>query len=141
MAILRKLRGREVSPDGAQERTFCVSISVAADAADEVAILVSHQDLYIKEAYFIPNATLAEHATNFRTVQLRDKGTDGTGTTAVSAIHSTETGNEGGFTAFVDQDLVATEGYKLNAGQVLAFNVTDDGTTVLFDGTVVVVCK
>ena len=143
MAILRKERGREIKIDGAQERTFCIPVSITADAAEIIPLLCSHQDLYLKSAYYVPQTTLAVHADNYRELQLQDRGVTGAGTTVASAQLTTHSDVAAGaaLTAFVYSNMTATNGYKLVAGNVLALDVTDVGTTVAMDGLVVIVCK
>lgn len=142
MSILKKARGRSIDPGGSQERTFTIQVNVTGDAAKEVPVLVSPMDLYLKSATFTQQTTIPTHATNGRTLQLRDKGANGSGTTAAGSIFSVLTGGDNlPLTAFVDQDIKATNGYKLAAGNVLALNVTDDGTSPALDGILTIVCK
>jgi hypothetical protein len=141
MAILRKSRGRELNQDGSQERTFIVPIAVASNVKKIVPILLSHQNLYLKAVYLVDQAGWAAHDTDYRTFGLQDRGAAGSGTTAAGSSKNTKITGGTAVTAFVDWDLLATAGYKLTAGSVLALNCDGDGTEPTIDGFVCIVCK
>lgn len=143
MSILRKEYGRTVNPGGSQERTFCIPITLAADALpNAIPLLVSTSDLYLKAAYFVSDADVAANDTNYREFSLQDRGADGTGTTAAgTAAKSTKVTGGTAIVDYVPWSLGATEGYKLAANQVLALLIAGSGTEPALSGTVVVICK
>jgi hypothetical protein len=141
MSITRKGYGRDIKPGGAQERTFVVRVTLAADAVTEIPLLVSHQDLYLYKAYLINDADVAQHDTNYRQFALLDKGAAGGGSTAASTPKSTKVTGGYAISDFVDWDLLATEGYLLTAGNVLSMTTAGGGTDPAIDGVVVIVCK
>lgn len=88
----------------------------------------------VTEVTFIPEATLAAHASNIRTFRVVNKGSDGSGTTVV-ASRSTVTSN--GQTAFDEWTvtLSAVAGATtVAAGDVLIFDETIGASGVAHSG-------
>lgn len=141
MAITRKTYGRDLKPLGAQERTFVCRLDLASNAIPIVPLLCSHQDLYIYKAYLINDAAISAHDTNYRSFALHDRGSAGTGTTAVNTPRNTKVTGGTAIVAQVPWDLLATEGYLLLAGYTLAIATEGGGTDPAVAGVVVIVCK
>ncbi len=126
MTIINKTFARTFSRAGSATKVQARMIASLAAGTDlEIPLFYADFDMYIAAVWIINQVTVAADGTNYRIAQLRDKGTDGTGTTAAStAVDTSATA----LTAYDAISLSATSGYKLAAGKVLAVNFTHAGT-------------
>ncbi len=105
---------------------------VANGTSDEVAIWVNDTDanVEITEAAYTPDAAVTGDDTNNFTLQVKNKGTDGTGTTGVTDIKTYNVAS-GGIAAFDKNSLVlsSTAANLLVApGEVLSLDKAENGS-------------
>lgn len=111
--------------------------TIAAAADDERTVFVAPTKCFIEKVYITVGTTVAAGATNFTTLTLKSKGTDGTGTTAIAAI-DTDTGNTT-LTAFVPESFGTLSDNVIELGEAVTIDKIDSGTGDALDEAVVTV--
>jgi hypothetical protein len=112
-------------------------VAIPADAANgtfEKTIFTAPFNSVVKDVKVIPDGDIGQ-ATNFMTLDVQSKGSDGTGTTSIGsrAVNSTNT-----IEGFVGVDLVSTDA-EITEGQSLSLKKTVTGTGQAFPGGLVIV--
>lgn len=104
---------------------------LAATATEEDPIFVADRDVLITSVSILPQAAVTGDSTNSKTLDVIDKSTDGSGTTAISTSLVLSTGVN--LTAFKPQGitLASSSGYKLGQGKALTLKTAKVGTGVL----------
>lgn len=102
------------------------AVATATDA--DVAVFIAPFDCTVSAVTYTPNATITGADTNSRTLNLRNKGLSGIGTTVVASRAFTSGVNATGY----DETTITLSGTAANldlvAGDVLALNSDSIGT-------------
>jgi len=118
------------APYGASGRTVVSRYSIAVTATDIFSLLYADDtDLVVEEVTFIPDDGLAADNTDYYTMDVQDRGSDGTGTT--SLVSSPKTTRVTGGAALVAHDAVemgVDQNTILAKGNTLAAVVTETNT-------------
>jgi hypothetical protein len=130
--------GKYMASQEYQATAFVPSV-LAATATEEDPIFVASRDVLITSVNILPQAAVTGDSTNSKTLDVVDKSTDGTGTTAISTSLVLATGVN--LTAFKQQaiTLASSSGYKLAQGKALSLKTAKVGTGVLMPGLHVVI--
>ena len=97
-------------------------------------------DSVIASLSFVPDATLAADNSDYWAFQLQNKGTDGTGTTAMMTEVDTRAASLNGLTAFDAEDFTLTAD-SVNDGEVAAIVLTKNGSAADLAGTFILTVK
>lgn len=112
--------------------------AAAADATEEWPVFYAAQAVQIVAAYYIPSAAITGDDTNSFNLNLRNKGTDGSGTTEVGNVDFA-TGTDG---VANDATSLGVTAFNMAAGEVLAAQREKIGTGLTMpDGIVVIVYR
>ena len=121
-----------------------VQFAVRLEAQDATVTIPLHYavdgDSVIASLSFVPDATLAASGSNYWAFQLQNKGTDGTGTTAMMTEVDTQAASLDGLTAFDAEDFTLTSD-SVNDGEVAAIVLTRTGTPADLSGTFILTVK
>ena len=111
-----------------------IPVDSAATDVPERTIFRAPFDCTVSEVYVIPDDDIGQ-ATNYMTLDVQNKGSDGTGTDSIGslAVNSTNTIDE-----FVGVDLVTTNA-SVSEGECLTLKKTITGDGQIFPGGLVVV--
>lgn len=116
---------------GGNHSAQAVILTIANTVSNEVTVWINNtgQTARVTQASFIPEDALTGAATNNLTLQFRNKGLVGTGTTGITAIKTYASGTD--IAAFDEDALVlSTTLTELDvaAGEVVALNKAENGT-------------
>lgn len=102
-------------------RTYEVEVPAVGAGADFSGIVKAEYDGVVSSVTYVPVATVTGAATNNRTFSLTNKGTDGTGTTAVATLNMANGVNAPAF----DEKVIPLSGVagatEVEQGDVLQF--------------------
>lgn len=130
---LSELAGRQVA------RIALPASLATAGTADEVAVFRAPHDLEVVAVRHIPHNAITANGTNYATLSVRNKGTDGTGTDVVAGPFATDTPTTDDRAALAAYELTLSAtaaNVEVAAGEVLAFNKAVAGSGVAIDGVV-----
>lgn len=113
----------------AQSGTVTIPLHYAVDGDSVIASLS-----------FVPDATLAASNTNYWAFQLQNRGTDGTGTTAMMDSVDTRAASLDGLTALQAEDFTLTSD-SVNDGEVAAIVITIANSPADLSGTFILTVK
>lgn len=119
-----------------ENNTEHMQVRVPADSAAtdawEVAVFKAPSDGSIEDVIAVPDSDIGQ-ATNFMTLDVQNKGTDGTGTDSIGsrAVNSVNT-----VEGMVGEDLVTTDA-DIDEGEVLSLKKTVDGDGQSWPGGIV----
>jgi len=107
----------------------------AAAADDEVPAYIAEGRCRVKAASIVVSATVTAHDTNYATLSLQNKGSDGTGTDEIASIQTTITAGTGDIAAFDAESMGAIdENYSaLEPGDVVSFKIAHAAAGVDLD--------
>ena len=133
------MRLRDLFDTQSAQHIFPIAVATAG-TDNESPIFRAPFNLKVTAVRFIPETAVVGGATNFATVAVRNKGAAGTGTTVV-ASKAFDTATTDDVAAF-DEDAITLSATAANLlvaeGEVLAANVTKDGTGESIDGILIV---
>lgn len=115
--------------------------TIAAGTADELPFFLNRfrQSIKIVGAYFVTTNAITGDNTNNMTLQIRNKGTAGTGTTAVTDVRTYNVA--GGNVVAMDEEAFTLSSTAANlivaADNVLALNKAENGTGMALQGLLV----
>ena len=105
------------------------------DATDTIPLhYAADGDSVIASLSFVPDATLAASDANYWAFQLQNRGTDGTGTTAMMTEVDTRAASLNGLAEFDAEDFTLTSD-SVNDGAVAAIVLTKNGSASDLSGT------
>lgn len=123
-------------------RTHLVTLQVlATSTADEIPVFYNNfrQSVTITAAKFIPTNAITGDNTNSMTLTLRNKGTAGTGTTAVTSALAFLTGTNADALTPTSLTLSTTDANLIvAAGEVLGLNKAVGGSGITLEGQLLI---
>lgn len=111
--------------------------TTAAGSTGEWAIFKAPEACEITAAYIVPDSAITGADTNYMTLSIVDKGSDGTGTTAIASVDFTSGTNAAAFDATSLGTLGA--GKTLAAGDVVSFKKAEAGSGMNMPNLLVVI--
>ena len=110
------------------EKEINFSIGTISASSDEMPCLVAGTNLEILSAHIVDTSGITANDTNYWTIAMKNKGSDGTGTDSIICSVTTKTSDSGGGTgdiaAFDAQSLGAITNGLLNKGDVASITAT-----------------
>ncbi len=104
--------------------TMYLPSQLAGDATVEYPIFSAPGSVEIQSVYVVPLAAVTGQATNYRTLDCKDKGTNGAGSTSRGA-YALSSGNN--LAAYIKQ-VIVTAPFTMVPGQVLSLSNTLTGS-------------
>jgi len=111
--------------------------AVAAGSTGEWAVFKAPEACEITAAYIVPDSAITGADTNYMTLSIVDKGSDGTGTTAIASVDFTSGTDAAAFDAFSLGTL--GDAKTLAAGDVVSFKKAEAGTGMDMPNLLVVI--
>ncbi len=117
--VHEELAGLDSRLSGVEGSTVYIPEDCAADDTFEMAIFKAPSDCVVTAVIVVPDSDIGQ-ANNYMTLDVQDKGADGTGTTSLGllAVNGTNT-----IDGMVGEDLVTTN-KSVSAGRVLSLKKT-----------------
>ena len=120
------------------ERKNCRVGTIAAGTSDEVALMMADGNgIYVMNAFIVPSTAIAIDGTDYSRFSIRNKGTDGSGTTQLNSAKLNTSSTA--LSAFDATSIGINQNRTVDGGSVLALLKEETNSGTLLDNAVVVI--
>lgn len=117
------------------QTTVCRVGSINAGTDDERPVFVAPFKTTIRKIRFVSSSDVSADGTDYTTVDIQDKGSDGSGTDSVASFNTNSNDGDVSLTGFDPYEISVT--YTLDKGNALSLKKSDSGAGQAFDEVLV----
>lgn len=102
--------------------------TISAGTADEVPVFTAPYGCYIEEAYVTNGSDITADGTNYITLDLQNKGSDGSGTDSLASFDTDSNNDNVSLTGFDAHDFGDLSNNSLSKGDTITIKKTEGGS-------------